>query len=406
MALIWTEPENITANGLEERAPAVAIAPDRSVYVLYIRDTVGSKGLFLKRRTRDKEWLDEIRVDTIALDTTHNVSAETFAIEPNGFLPILRVLKNGDVHIAWTQKGYGTAVGFASILYRRMIYTEGEDYPVSQEKILVRNPTSNDAQSMDFDVDANGDAWFISNNGNDIDITYVSSNDAGGATIPADTTRIFQPVTYNDSGTQVNAKAQCALSCANDGSCHAAWVATPDEEINYVSRALSDASPLWGDTKVVVEGLASAGDNRAQPSIFARNLNDVYVFYELQLTTSDRVQSLRSRESGQYWTDIRLDDASVSVDADPGSVTGFQTKNRTLAIHSLNTADADNQGLWYSLEQDDGTWEIERAVQVNTATDGISQSRVSARVYPNSPFTLGYLNPRVGQAVAAYLRRG
>lgn len=411
--LTWTDPERVTNDSYENYQSQVAYAPDRSIVVLYNRNTAGSDGLFLKRRTRDKEWLQEFQVDYLPDVDSVLLDADVNAISGFGSEPWLHVDGDGNIHLMYTQTGYAPSTGVSSIVYRKISFAEGEDYGTPSDKIVLVHG----ADVVDFAACYNpfdGNIYVAFNSASRAWFAYFNEGLAPGTILSTLTSygwKYAPPIWDTSAGTQLSTANQIknrpAIWADRSGGVHAAFITTGDDEVNYFYRPPSstvDYREIFGTPELAQEALGLAADNRDELSIFARGQSDLYIAYRLTVSASGNQAWYIRRKPGVsgFVATAVTGYGGGAGDPEVPWVVGTETKGQAVLTFGLDGSP--EEGLHYRYFQDDVIDGGLIQARSNTSKP-LTSLRPAIRFYPKSPYELGYVNPRVGEVALVFTQR-
>lgn len=408
--LEWTDPFRVTANAYDEYGTRVAYGPDRSLYVLYVRNTVGSDGLFVRRRKKDGTWLDEYRLDYLP-------DVDSVLIDPNvnplfvtGGYPCMEVDADGNLHVTYLQSGYGGTPAFTSIVYRQLQFVDGQDYGDPLDKIVYyQGATITYAVMSRSPLD--GTIWLAFTEGGDPFCAYILADDAPGTVLDATsptTTRSYEPWIWNTGSLGTSGvKSEAGIFADRLGGVHAAFVSDPDEEINYVYRGPGDTmetSSLFREAIQAVDPEPTAGDDRTNITVYARRESDVYVGYRRDLGSGNsQCWHARRKPGASTFSPVRLDDPAVSGAHSQPVVAGTDLPGQALSSHAV-TGSSSVGGIYYSYQEDEA-WTIAQAAARESVVKPIQDASLVIRRFGRSPFTMGMINPRAAEAAVVWAQR-
>lgn len=416
MPLTFGDVFKVTENADTDYNADVAYAPDRSVWVLYTRTSfaVGKQGLYLRKRKRNKTWLDEIRVDyfvtdSVAVDADVNLPENSGTAGRN-----IWVDGAGDVHIAWVQAGRGTTPANRTICYRRLQNNGNEDSYGTPTDVYFRDSAAGAVlQAISMAVSpVDGTVWFASvlSSGTLPVVTYKNATESS-LTLPSD--RDETPPFVN-SGTQTSATENTTIYADREGGIHVGYF-----EANSTNWAVTYAYRAHGDPKrtapgvtslrtpeLVIGSTGSLGITRAFLNIVARNSSDVRVCYLLVNTGTNHVVWVSSHtRPGGPWTHTQISDGTSSqrwtMSIDQQSAVGY-----AVTIWGQHSG---TSGLYYA-EEFGGTWAAQAlgvagtvsGVRTFNSFGDVSSQRCRFRSFARTPYQLGFFNPVVGQLVTVW----
>lgn len=414
MPLTFGEVFKVTDNGDTDSNGDVAYAPDRSVWVYYTRTSFAANrtGLYLRKRKRNKQWLDEIRVDTMTGDTAP-VDADANPPEnPNGNRTVF-VDGNGDVHLAWVQTGRAGSAN-RTICYRKLSNDGDEDSYGTPSDVYFRDPTAGGiGQTIALAVDPIDKtiwfAYFIT--AGSLPGIFYKNEVESALTLPSGRE---QGMSFVNGGTVTSATAGPAIEADPNGGIHVAYFEAQASNwaIDYAYRAHGDlkktAAPesSFRNPQLVAGSTGAAAETRNHLSIMARGEADVRIGFEYLFTgTNHDIYIVARTQPGGPWASTKISDGT-SVQRWALSIEGQAAPGYALAIWTQHPA---TSGLYYS-EERAGSWSAQAlgvlgtvaGVRTLNSFGDVSSQKCRFRTFARTPFQLGFQNPVVGQVVTVW----
>lgn len=410
-ALTFSPVDQLTDETFNPSSCDFVYGPDRSVYVVYdIGDSAAAekRGIFLRKRKRDKTWLAPYRVDYIATDSEFVDFNATIAYVPDliGGTRCLAINSSGDIYVGWRQAGRA-ASAIKSICFRKLTYNGNDDsYGNPSDVAYYNDGAGNVGQDLcmvynQFELAL----WIAFSKTNVAKTIYWLEGDSMGLISSArEQTVKLDPA----DGTAVTADSKGAfLDVDSLGNTHLMVITLgAGAQIQYGYRTLgtgfrnatSPTLDMWADTRIIHTNTASDPINEC--SMRAKTFLNVAGYFTKNLTTNKQVWAIE--KTAAAWTETHLDNGA-STDAISSSGDGPDALGSNLVMWYEK---ASTEGLWYSIETN-YAWST-AVLGIPTTTTGtvqVNHLHVHFRKYPRTPYQLGIANPLYGQVGVAWLQR-
>jgi hypothetical protein len=347
----WLDPQQLTDNGpgigqlSSWRAQTDACPVTGNVYVVFDSNRDDDLNVYIMRSTDNGETFD----DAIRLDDS----------TANEFYPSVTCDSNGGVHVIY----YSTQIAGNN---REIFYVRSTDFGASFGAPVQL--TDNPGNSRVPQIVANGTdlhvAWHDDSVGNDYNIFYIKSDDAGDTWL--------DNVQVNNSN---NDSEEVAIDVTSDGTIHLSW----EEFVNNFSANTWYSRSTDGGLTFEPQVQITTGqyNNRGWHSDIAGddNMNVYVVFHFVQFGSDAEVAYRTSNDGGASWNPpASLTDNTVA-DSRPSIAVLNDGSYIDIVYRSLN---ADTWNIFHTRSEDNFA-SFNEPVQISTSVGGDAREPVVVR---------------------------
>lgn len=418
MAITWGSVFQVTDDTDDSSGGDFVYGPDRSVFVTYdilSPAPIEKRGVYLRKRKRDKTWLDPIKIDFMTGDSEYVdfITTSTNAASQTLMDRRIAVSSEGDVWVMWAQIGRGGSSNRA-LCFRKFAYNGKDDsYGTPSDVWYLQNgSTIGQGGTMAWN-NVERRLWFLYNYGNAGYIGYLNPGDSYG-NISAQARE--QQLINGDGATGVVQNINNPyLDVDPEGNVHIVMTDATNAKwaIHYLYR--SPGYPLRSATAPVANMLApaqkittdtgAAADKRQYLSVRGRSISNVQIGWTFIQSTANQIWvAEKLKTAGGGWSQTQLDDVN-STQPTESRLDGSDTSGYSLCVWAEKQGGALVDSVYHA-EQVNGTWsaEVKGIARDSVATGIINGMRLHFKKYPKTPYQLGFQNPLLGRSGVLFLQ--